>query len=251
MSDQNLLRVVLLIAGVAWLAWIWWSGTRPQAQGERTARRGAGVPERREPSLGSADGGLGEQRRAIEPSFEAELDALGSEIRRSRAEPTEAAPAQSTVGARPDERIDRIVSLHVAAHEGATIAGPELVVAAEKAGLAFGEMDIFHRMVEGRPELAPVFSVANMIKPGSFDMSAIQTLRTPGVSFFMTLPGPLPALDAWDMMLPAAQRLAELLDARVLDERHNALGRQTIQHVRDELRAYDRKQEKNVIKRSW
>ena len=88
--------------------------------------------------------------------------------------------------------------------------------------------------------------MASMVKPGSFDMARVGALRTPGVTFFMTLPGPLPALDSWDMMLPAAQRVAELLDAQ-----HNALGRQRIQHIREELRAYDRKQERNVIKRSW
>jgi cell division protein ZipA len=90
-----------------------------------------------------------------------------------------------------------------------------------------------------------------MVKPGSFDMINISDLRTPGVCFFMTLPGPLGALDAWETMLPAAQRLAELLDAQVLDSAHNALGRQTIQHLRDELRAFDRKAEKNVIKKNW
>jgi cell division protein ZipA len=90
--------------------------------------------------------------------------------------------------------------------------------------------------------------MANMIKPGSFDMRGIDELHTPGVSFFMALPGPLPALDAWDAMLPTAQRLAELLDANVLDEGRNALGRQRIAHLRDELRAWDRKQERNQIR---
>jgi cell division protein ZipA len=41
-------------------------------------------------------------------------------------------------------------------------------------------------------------------------------------------------------MLPAAQRMSELLDGVVLDEERNALGRQRIQHIRDELRSYDR-----------
>jgi len=41
-------------------------------------------------------------------------------------------------------------------------------------------------------------------------------------------------------MEPAAQRMADLLDGVVLDEERSALGRQRIQHIRDELRAYDR-----------
>ena len=72
-------------------------------------------------------------------------------------------------------------------------------------------------------------------------------LATPGVSFFMTLPAPLPALDAWDAMLPTAQRLAELLDGQVLDEERNALGRQRIAHIRDQLRGWDRDHEGKEI----
>src|SRR3546814_19156468 len=104
-------------------------------------------------------------------------------------------------------------------------------------------MDIFHLMVDCKPDVLPVFSVANMLTPGQFDMSTLSRMQTPGVSFFMTLPGPLPALDAWEMMLPAAQRMAELLGAVVLDADHNALGRQGIGHIREDLRSYDRKAE--------
>ena len=64
----------------------------------------------------------------------------------------------------------------------------------------------------------------------------------------MTLPGPVSALDAWDALLPTAQRFAELMDAAVLDEERNALGRQRIAHLRDELRAWDRKQDRNQIR---
>jgi cell division protein ZipA len=98
-------------------------------------------------------------------------------------------------------------------------------------------------MVEGRPEQGPVFSVANIMKPGSFDMATIQSLETPAIAFFLTLPAPVPALDAWEMMLPTAQRMAELLEGVLLDESRNALGRQRIQYLRDELRAWDRQHE--------
>ena len=49
-------------------------------------------------------------------------------------------------------------------------------------------------------------------------------------------------------MLPTAQRLAELLGGSVLDEERNALGRQRVAHLRDELRAWDRKQERGQIR---
>ncbi|MEO7067737.1 MAG: cell division protein ZipA [Rhodanobacter sp.] len=153
-------------------------------------------------------------------------------------------PARSDLGRRPTQMpVERIVTLFVVAHEGSFFEGPDLIVAAEKAGLEFGDMGIYHRLVDGKRELGPIFSVANMLKPGSFDLTQLDLLRTPGVSFFMTLPAPLPALDAWDAMLPTAQRLAELLEGQVLDEERNALGRQRIAHIRDQLRGWDRDHE--------
>jgi len=167
--------------------------------------------------------------------------------------PAAAAPAakpvpRSDLGRRPaDKPVERIVTLFVVAREGGHFNGPDLVVATEKAGLEFGDMGIYHRLVDGKRELGPIFSVANMLKPGNFDLVRLDALQTPGVSFFMTLPAPIPALDAWDAMLPTAQRLAELLDGQVLDEERNALGRQGIAHIRDQLRGWDRDHEGKEI----
>src|SRR5579859_3374857 len=157
-------------------------------------------------------------------------------------------PPRSDVGRRPERLpVERIVTLFVVAREGNVFHGADLIVAAEKTGLEFGDMGIYHRLVDGKRELGPIFSVANMVKPGNFDLSRVDALRTPGLSFFMTLPAPIPALDAWDAMLPTAQRLAELLDGQVLDEERNALGRQRVAHIRDELRGWDRDHEGKEI----
>lgn len=157
-------------------------------------------------------------------------------------------PPRSELGRRPAQLpVERIVTLFVVAREGTLFNGADLVVAAEKAGLEFGDMGIYHRLLDGKRELGPIFSVANMLKPGNFDLARLEALHTPGVSFFMTLPAPLAALDAWDAMLPTAQRLAELLDGHVLDEERNALGRQCIAHIRDQLRAWDRDHEGKAI----
>ena len=166
----------------------------------------------------------------------------------SAPEPAPRPTPRSELGRRPAQLpVERIVSLFVVAREGQLFSGPDLIVAAEKAGLDFGDMGIYHRLIDGKRELGPIFSVANMLKPGNFDLGRLEALRTPGVSFFMTLPAPIPALDAWDAMLPTAQRMAELLDGHVLDEERNALGRQRIAHIRDELRGWDRDHEGQEI----
>ncbi len=228
MSDMTLLRIGIAVAVSLLLgAIIFFGRGRKGGQGRRIARgEAADDGGRREPTLGEqlADS-WGQQGTSIEQE-ELPLEDPGR-------------PA-SELGKRTLEHFDRIVALYVAAKAGSKLHGQDIVVAAEKAGLRFGHMDVFHRLVDGKPELGPVFSVANIIKPGSFEMAQIASLETPAIAFFLTLPAPLPALDAWDTMLPAAQRMAELLDGVVLDEERNALGRQRIAHIRDELRAYDR-----------
>ena len=236
--------IPLVVAGLIVLALIYYFGRpRRPSQGRRAMREPAARDgERIEPTLGDVPE-QGELEVAALAEDGVELVPGDPPLRAGSTDPQRPAP-----GVRPSQPIDRIVTLFVSARSGETFSGTNLIVAAEKAGLTFGDMGIFHRLMPGKPQVGPVFSMANMIKPGNFDMRRIDELRTPGVSFFLTLPGPLPALDAWDAMLPTAQRLAELLDGSVLDEERNALGRQGVAHIRDELRAYDRKQERSQIR---
>lgn len=243
------LRIIIVAIGILILAGIYFFG-RPRGPGN-----GRRMPFRRradtrvEPVLGpSQEAGrpAGDDdappQGELDIALQDELDRLGAEVASSR----RSAPP---LGQRTQELpVDLIVSLYVVAREGETFHGGDIAVAAEKAGLRYGAMHIFHRLVDGRPDAAPVFSMANMVKPGHFDMARIGELETPGVSFFITLPGPLPALDAWDMMLPTAQRIAELLGGEVLDEDRNALGRQRIAGLREELRDWDRRHEGPLIK---
>jgi len=244
--------IPLAVAGLLLLVAIFFFG-RPRRpdQGRRLFSRKGDA--RREPVLGDADGEI-----RLDDAIQTELELLERTLAGRNAEGDapaadagEAPPNPNPgVGTRPQAGFDRIVTLFVAARPGEKLRGSDLVVAAEKAGLVYGDMNIYHRLVDGKPELGPIFSVANMVKPGSFDLRRVHEIETPGVTFFMTLPGPLGALDAWETLLPTAQRMAELLDASVLDEERNTLGRQRVAHIRDELRGYDRKQEKQHA-RQW
>lgn len=228
MSDVNMLRLGILIAGLILIAAILFFG-RPKrpGQGRRVAREG-------EADAGGFDsiGDVGDSERSS-------MDDLGTQsaLFESERRPNE------DLGKRTTEQFDKIVTLYLAARAGSTLSGPDIVVAAEKAGLVYGHMGVFHRLVEHHPERGPVFSVANIKKPGSFEMATIQSLETPAIAFFLTLPAPVAALDAWETMLPTVQRMSELLDAVVLDEQRNVLARQRIAEIREEVRAYDRQRE--------
>ena len=239
MSDVWLLRTGILIAGLLLVAAIYFFG-RPRRGGQSRRVEKGRDGARMEPTLGAqiesdlAGGGYDDA------AVQSELDLIDDA----------SSGAGNDLGRRDSENFDKIISLYVAARAGTQLQGPDIVVAAEKAGLTFGHMNVFHRLMEGHAERGPIFSVANIMKPGSFEMSEIQTLQTPAIAFFLTLPVPLSALEAWDTMLPTAQRMAELLNGVVLDQERNALGRQRIAHIRDEMRAYDRQHEAPPIKRS-
>ena len=168
MSDVTLLRIGILVAGLVLIAAILFFGRpRKAGQGRRLARAGAeeaaaDAGERREPTLGEQiESGLAADASAAERQTEL-FDAGNAGV-----------PA-SDLGKRGSDEFDKIVTLYLAARVGQKLHGADIVVAAEKAGLTYGHMNIFHRLVERRPEQGPVFSVANIMKPGSFDMADIQ-----------------------------------------------------------------------------
>jgi len=241
MSDMALLRIGILVAGLLLIAAIFIFG-RPKrlAQGKRKELAEAERP-RREPVLGNTvdDGGDAVAAADGEPIHQSELGL-----------PEVDSAGTGDLGKRPSQDFDKIVSLYVAARSGQVLRGEDIVVAAEKTGLVFGYMNVFHRLVEGHPERGPIFSMASIMKPGSFEMSTIREMETPAIAFFLTLPAPMTALDAWEKMLPTVQRMGELLDGVVLDDSRNALGRQRIAHIRDDLRAYDRQHQAPPLTKS-
>lgn len=266
MSDTMMLRIGIVIAGVLLMAAIYIFGRpgKPQQGRKRSGERAAGL--RNDPSLAQAiedararphvrsghDGAHGGGMHPVGAQHDGmHHDGMhhdGDEDPPTQVgEPLVPGGVAQEVGRREREEFDKIVTLYVAARAGRSLHGPDIVVAAEKAGLSYGYMQIFHRLVEGRPLDGPIFSVANIKKPGSFDMADIHRVETPAIAFFLTLPAPIAALDAWEKMLPTAQRMAELLDGLVLDESRNELSRQRIAHIRDDLRAYDRMHEAQPI----
>lgn len=243
MSDMALLRIGILVAGLLLVAAIFMFGRPKRAPQGKRKEPVESERQRREPVMGDAEASAS----ADGPdAVDAAADVTQPELGLPDVEPS----ASSDLGKRPSQDFDKIVSLYVAARAGEVLRGEDIVVAAEKTGLVFGYMNVFHRLVEGHSERGPIFSMASIMKPGSFDMTHIREMETPAIAFFLTLPAPMTALDGWEKMLPTVQRMAELLDGVVLDDSRNALGRQRIAHIRDDLRAYDRQHQAPPLTKS-
>lgn len=235
LSDAAILRLIIVIVFLVVIVFILYSGKRKQPAKPAAIRVEPVVPGE------LAESQTIEQEAPKDQEVFREQPSLGFE---QRPEPL----SNSKIGKRKSESYEKLVMLYMAAKSGHTISGSELVLAAEKVGLIHGHHNIYHRLAETSASGEPVFSMANVIQPGYFDLERIDTLTTPGVSFFLTLPGPVSAVQAWDSMLPIAERMAQLLDAVLLDSDRNALGRQRILHIKEDLRAFDREKERQTIK---
>lgn len=253
MDDASTLRWILIIAGAALIGGLLLFGNpnrKPKRRAPRKRRkanrRKAAAPAatRREPTIdGGGESQSDEPSRFEDPDFnrpppaEPRLDLDQGEL------PIDDTPAENTARAEPEVAIDppeKVVVLYLQARDNRKVVGAELLEAAVKSGMDFGAMDIFHRRIEGHEP--PLFSMANLEKPGHFDKNSWPTLETRGMTLFMGLPGPMPALDAWDAMVATARRMAELLHLDVLDEKREHFTRQREGEIREELRVFEREQ---------
>ncbi len=131
---------------------------------------------------------------------------------------------------------DKVIVLNVIAPQGKCFAGPALIEAITDSGLVFGDMNIFHFLKGGEP----VFSLVNMVKPGVFDMAAVEPLTTPGVSLFIQLPNNAGnSVSAFDRMLETGRSLASRLGGELRDETRSVLTHSAIDHMREQLIEYD------------
>lgn len=240
---------------------------------EEKAEYGSPSSKAREPALGSLDNLDGDayevrstanRRESVEQEVEQDhsddlvqstpyqpvsnvddpLEEQEQEQRASAKGAVEESPrAQEEAHPEPEPRPapDEVLVIHVMARRGELFVGPPLLDAMLAQGLRFGDMDIFHRheSIDGRGKI--LFSVANMVVPGTFDLEAMDEFESPGISMFLSLPIASDSLEAYNLMAESAQNIAQLLGGELKDENRSVMTRQTIEHGRQRVLEYERK----------
>jgi len=164
------------------------------------------------------------------------LDGLGSSN-----DSEQHSPDRPVEGRLPRDESPEVFMLNVVSRSTQGFRGEDILHILLACDLRFGDMSFFHRHEFEAGRGAIQFSVANMMQPGVFDIDDMADMLTPGLVFFVTLPGPEDMMMAFDYMLETAQAVARNLGGDVLDESRSALTKQTIEHNRQQIRELERR----------
>ncbi|MFT7200800.1 MAG: cell division protein ZipA, partial [Glaciecola sp.] len=177
----------------------------------------------------------GEPSANKEPSQAALTTTQQSASTQSNSASTKASSAQ------PSEQPTDVLVINIRAPEDREISGAALLPMLLTLGLKFGEQDIFHRHVNTNGKGPVLFSLANLFKPGVFDIDNIETFSTRGLSLFMMLPIEGDAQQVFNMMHNAARKLAEEFSCQILDGGRGLLTKQGLQKYSERIREFERK----------
>ncbi|RDV26097.1 cell division protein ZipA [Alteromonas aestuariivivens] len=207
-------------------------------------------------SEASQAGGLGEQARRFvsrkrkqAPHRKRQEPSFGDDQMRIDFEPDQSDDLSQQTGAVDAEAQDgqqtplaeqEVLVLNVRAAQDEPISGAALLPLLLTLGFKFGDQNIFHRHVNSNGKGPVLFSLANMFKPGVFDIDNLETFMTQGVSLFMILPIEGDAHQVFNMMHNAARKIAEEFNAQVLDGRRSVLTKQGLQQYMEKIREFER-----------
>lgn len=147
-----------------------------------------------------------------------------------------------TAPAEPEEPELEVLVLHVKALPNQMFVGSDLFTSMEQNGLHFGPMDIYHRHADMSGTGKVLFSVANMLKPGTLSHDDPATFTTEGISFFMTLPSYGDPEQNFKIMLHTAQMIADDLGGHVLDDKRSLMTRDRIDAFKRQIQDFVHRQ---------
>ena len=163
------------------------------------------------------------------------FDLDNSIYERQRAELTEQAQPQKSAE-KPNTQPEEVLVIHLMASKGEKVAGQQLLDAVLSAGLRYGAMKIFHRHLSDDGSGPVLFSMANLVNPGTFDLNTMSDLEVPGVTLFMALDDIEDPVDALNIMIEAVDSIVGDLKLNVMDESRSSMTRNTIDHYRQRAR---------------
>ena len=138
------------------------------------------------------------------------------------------------------EQPQEVLVLNVKCADDNSIPGSALLPMLLTLGFKFGDQDIFHRHINSNGKGPVLFSLANMFKPGNFNIDNLENFTTRGISLFMILPIEGEPHQVFNMMHNAARKIADEFCAQIYDGNRTLLTKQSLQQYVEKIREFER-----------
>ena len=222
------------------------SSSETEASAERSSSMSANKDEEQASIEADQDLPIVEDPATIDdPHLEEEVDEVPQDVAAQIV--NYADPEAEVLSSRPEAQMVLIIHTRARSPEG--FDGKEILYLFNSCDLRYGEKNIFHRFEETDGKGCIQFSVAQSQEPGTFAPESMEQERFPGLSFFLSLPGPKRPLEAYTAMSEMAMAVSRNLNADILDGSQSAMTPQTIEHERQQIMDYERKQRLAAKKR--
>ncbi|MDO7596106.1 MAG: cell division protein ZipA [Pseudomonadota bacterium] len=132
------------------------------------------------------------------------------------------------------DRDDLVIALTIMAPENERFSGRAVKAALESSNLHFGDLQVYHRFTAGARRQS-IFSVANILDPGTLLPDKFISLTTPGLLIFARLPGPVNGLAMFDDLLETAQSLTEKLGGTLSDDTREPISESRLEAMRSRI----------------
>lgn len=140
-----------------------------------------------------------------------------------------------------DVSLEEVFVINVISKDKDGYSGAKLLEILLACDIRYGDMDIFHRSEAKKSGGKHQFSVANLVEPGIFKLDGMRHMKTPGVVFFMRLPGPSNPMNAFDAMVETAECIVRNLGGEMRDQNKSVMTKQTVAHDRERVREFERR----------
>lgn len=129
---------------------------------------------------------------------------------------------------------DMVVAFTIMTSEANQFTGKAIKAALESVDMHFGELQTYHRYTVGIQKQS-LFSVANILDPGTLSPESLATMTTPGLLIFARLPGPINGLALFDDLLETAEKLAIKLSGTLCDEKREPISQHSLEQMRGRI----------------
>jgi cell division protein ZipA len=259
-SELIILTIVLLLSfvGLAWYA-------RRKSQQRSKLFTFNDEPNRDTDAVADEFGAI-LQQEMIQPTDEDELDSepVVSLSGESGTTQNKSAQTDTAMSKHPEEEIERrlqsqstpvdydskngdkpkqddwelVLVLSVIAKQNYSFNGLEIKRVFEELSLSYGAMKIYNKSLANHQNQI-LFSVANIMSPGTLEPNELVNLKTKGLVFFATLPKPINGLTLFDDMLDTAIKTANKLNGELCDDQHQPVTDSYLEQVRSKILSFN------------